>query len=162
MPIYRLNGKVFILVNFKTIKMELIGKKVVRNSKFEYSMLISVNSINGHIKISKMAMNKIGLKITDEVGFAYDEGKAFLFVGQDHNGFQLDKNGSFSSRFHSRALADIFKIEEDKFTLLLNTEPIMSNEYPDVELFILDLAPNKSVLKEVTESATSQEKELLS
>jgi len=141
--------------------MELIGKKVVRKTAFEASnepkVIITLKKATARLGFTGAAMRKINL-FSKEVGIAYDDSKAYVYITPEGEGNKVKDNGSCNSRYHAQRLITEFNLEAEGGELVINTIPELFDECPGIKFYEVSkpLAISAETLKVESEEITSE------
>jgi len=102
---------------------------------------------------------KMGTEGKKALGFAYDENKAYIYFGGKEistNLFNVSEKDTFSAKYHSARMSEIFGQANYPFCVKVNTNPTKLEGY---NFDFYELTPstnnNQEVEEEVTESSLS-------
>lgn len=134
-------------------ELEFIGKKIVKGDTSK-APDITINPINGDIKFSKKCMKDKNL-LDEFIGFAYGKSSknAYLFVIAKNeegkaDGVKIASTGRASSRFHARALRDLYSDDTDnQFTFNIGALSAVVEDKTIYPLEFIEIVKAKEVDK---------------
>jgi hypothetical protein len=140
--------------------MELIGKKVVRKTAFETSnepkVTVVLKKATARLGFTGAVMRKINL-FGKEIGVAYDNGKAYLYVTPEGEGNKVKDNGSCNTRYHAQRLVTEFKLGEDGGELMVDTNPTTFAEFEGVNFYELTKTSEVPEVEDLPTDTTASE-----